>query len=90
VLSIETKGKDMSERLKFMGRLREKELQAERLKLKIEGMRKSIRDLLDPFEDVVGLSLDHVAAYAVEAAELQIQLKEALAEIEAIKKALGK
>ena len=79
----------MSERLKFMGRLREKELQAEKLKLKLGGMRKSIRDLLDPFEDVAELRLDHVAAYAVEAAELQVQYKEALEEIAAIKKALG-
>ena len=38
---------------------------------------------------VAGLRLDLVASEAVEAAELQIQLKETLSKIEAIKKALG-
>lgn len=80
----------MTERLKFMGRLREKELEAERLKLRIKGLRDAIREALDPFERVVDLALDVVAQQAVEAAELQIQLKEILAEIRAIKRALGK
>lgn len=80
----------MSERLKFQGRLREKELQAEKIELKIAGLRTAIRDNLDPFENVMGLKLDVVASQAMEMAEVQIQLKEILAEIEAIKKALGK
>ena len=79
----------MSERLKFMGRLREKELQADKLRLKISALRTAIRDNLDPFENVEDLCLDHVATEAVEAAEVQVQLKALLKEIAAIKKALG-
>lgn len=79
----------MTERLKFMGRLQEKELEADKLRLKITALRTAIRDNLDPFDDVMDLRLDLVASQAVEAAELQIQLEEVLAEIEAIKKALG-
>lgn len=80
----------MSERLKFIGRLREKELAAERLRLRLQAMRDAMRDALDPFEDVVGLHLDQVASLAVEAADLQVRLKEVLAEMNAIEKALGK
>ena len=80
----------MSERLKFIGRLREKELAAERLRLRLQAMRDAMREALDPFEDVVGLHLDQVASLAVEAADLQVQLKEVLAEMSAIEKALGK
>ena len=80
----------MTERLKFMGRLRENELQADSLRLKISALLTAMRDNLDPFEAVIDLGLDKVAAQALEAAELQLQLREVLAEIEAIKKALGK
>lgn len=80
----------MTERLKFMGRLKEKELQAQDLALKISGLRDSMRDQLDPFDDIIDLKLEIVAAQAVEAAELQVQLKEILAEIEALKKVIGR
>lgn len=79
----------MSERLKFQGRLSEAKLHAKDLRMKIDGLRKSIRDNLDPFDDVADLNLELVASQAIEVAELQIQYKETLATIEAIEKVLG-
>lgn len=80
----------MSERLKFQGRLAEKELEAKALKLRLKGLRESIRNQLDPFEEVGELDCAVVAEQAVEMASLQADYTAALAEIEAIKKALGK
>jgi len=80
----------MSERLKFEGRLREKELEEKKLRLRIEGLRNSIRDLLDPFEELVELKCEVVAEQALEMAGLQADLKACVEEIKAIKKALGK
>lgn len=79
----------MTERLKFKGRLEEKKLERDNLRLKLEGLRHSIRDHLDPFDEIVDLKLDVVAAQAIEATQIQLQLKGILAEIEAIRKALG-
>lgn len=79
----------MNERLKFKGRLAEKELELERLKLKITGLVKSIRDTLDPFEAIEDLKTDEAAQQAVELAQARILWCEVSAEIKAIKKALG-
>lgn len=80
----------MNERLKFQGRLTEKELEAKRLILRIKGLRDSLRNQLDPFEDVVELRGELIAEQAVELAGLQADLRGVSAEIAAIKKALGK
>lgn len=80
----------MSERLKFVGRLEEKRLLIEKLELQLAGLRDSIRDHLDPFEPIKDLKLDIVAQQALEMAELQIELKTAREEMQAIKKVLGK
>lgn len=80
----------MSERHKFMGRLEEKKIEAEKLKLKLEGLRDSIRDHLDPFDDVEELKLDVMAVQALEAADLQMKLQALREEIRAIKKVLGR
>lgn len=80
----------MTERLKFMGRLEEKNLQVKNLKLKIEGLVKSMREHLDPTEPVEDLRLDLVSQQALEAADNQIELKALLEEIKVIKKLLGR
>lgn len=80
----------MSEHLKFMGRLAEKELRAKEMDLKIQGLRDSIRDLLDPFEDVADLRVNVVAQQALQMAELHIEYRSVLEEIRAIRKALGR
>lgn len=80
----------MSEQLKFKGRLAEKELGAGKLKLRIQGLRDSIRENLDPFEAVEDLKTDVAAEQAFELAQLHIEYMRTLQEIAAIKKALGK
>jgi len=80
----------MNERLQHMGRLREKELELRRLKLKAEGLRDGIRSLLDPFEKIEQLRADVAAEQAMELALLHIKIVELAGEIAAIKRALGK
>jgi len=80
----------MSERLKFRGRLEELKLAARDLRLRMDGLREGIRDLLDPFEPHERIKADVAAAQAVEYASLQLRLKEVLAEIEAVERALGR
>ena len=78
------------ERLKFQGRLMEKELTAKGLETQIDGLVRSLRDLLDPFEQTAELKTDLIADQAMRLGTLQIRYKEALAEIGAIKKVLGR
>lgn len=79
----------MNEVLKFKGRLSEKELQAKSLRLRMAGDVTALRDLLDPTVAVDRLKTDVIAEQALELANKQIALKEVLAEIEAINRALG-
>ena len=80
----------MSEYLRNQGRLAQDREKAAKLKLKIEGLRDSIRLNLDKFEPVENLKLNLVAEQAIEIRALQIELIEVNAEIAAIKKALGR
>ena len=80
----------MSERLSYMGRLREKELEQRRLVIKAEGLRDSIRQALDPFEKIEIIRADVAAEQAVELADLVIQIVALNGEIAAIRRALGK
>jgi len=80
----------MNERLKFLGRLEERRLEAERLRLRLRGLRDSLRDVLDPFETVEDLDGEKLAALAVEFADLQLQCREAIAEMALIRKTLGR
>jgi len=80
----------MNERLKFQGRLAEKQLEAKRLMLRMDGLRKSIRDILDPFEDILDLRVEVAVEQVLELAGLQADLEETTATIAAINKALGK
>lgn len=80
----------MNERLKFQGRLQEKRMDAERLRLRLIGLRDALRDKLDPFEDVFDIDGDVIASEALEFAKTQGGYRAALAVIESIKKALGR
>lgn len=75
----------MSERLKFQGRLMEKEREAAALKLRMEGLRDSIRNMLDPFEPVENLKAHVVAGQAVDLSELHTKYRETLETIRNIK-----
>jgi len=78
-----------NERLKYRGRLAEAKESATRLKLKLEGLRDSMRDGLDRFESIESLRLDMVVEQAIEARAAQIDYQACLDEIKAIEKALG-
>lgn len=80
----------MSERLKFQGRLAEKELRARELKLKMKGLISAIRDRLDPFEDLMSIETEIAYEQSFELYRVQVECKAVMAEIEGIKKALGK
>ena len=80
----------MNENLKFKGRLQEKAQESVGLTLRIKGLVASLRDLLDPFEEIEDLKADIISEQAVELAGRQIEYKEVKAEIKAITKALGK
>lgn len=80
----------MNEILKHKGRLAESELQAAELKLKLDSLRDSVRSELDEFEPVENLKAARAAGDAMELAEKQIQYKELLSQIAAIKKVLGR
>lgn len=79
-----------NEALKFEGRLGRKRHDAEKLKLRLNGLRASVRNTLDPFEAVEKLKLDVAAEEVLEMARLQIELKAALETIQAIEEALGR
>jgi hypothetical protein len=77
------------ERLKHMGRLAEKEADARRLKMSIQGDIDAVRNLLDPFAPIEDLRAEVAAAQAVELAGKHAEYCGLLEEIKAIKKALG-
>lgn len=79
----------MNERLKHMGRLREKEIAAKALALRLKGDLAGVRDLLDPYKPLEDVDFQAAAAQAVEAATKSIEYAGLLAEIETLKKDLG-
>jgi len=80
----------MSERLKFEGRLVVMEKEARQLKISIESNRDSLRDAVDPFEDVSNLAGERISGLAIMLSSQLIEYSRLLAEIRAIKRALGR
>jgi len=79
----------MNERIQHLGHLREEELKEQELRLRIEGLRDSIRVKLDPYIEVRHLGADIVAQQALELANVSIQYDSCLNKIAAIRRALG-
>lgn len=82
----------MSEHLKYEGKLLEKEKEARKLRLKVEGLVRSLRDALElpeitPAEELKG---ELIAGQALELADTQVVLRQVLEEIKSIKKILGR
>lgn len=80
----------MSERLLYEGRLSELRLQAEQLKTKLEGLREAIVTGLAKVRPIEEMKGEVAASQAVEFSEVQIQYREALAEMSEIRKILGR
>ncbi|PKN28259.1 MAG: hypothetical protein CVU64_14230 [Deltaproteobacteria bacterium HGW-Deltaproteobacteria-21] len=79
----------MSERHKFLGKLQEKQMEADKLRLLLKGFVRSLRDALDPTEAVEELDRELIVEQATEFGLKQIELLAVLAEIKAIKRELG-
>ena len=80
----------MNERLKYMGRLQEKELELKKKALAMKSAIEVMRDMLDPFEDLEELKTEAIAEEALRLANLQIEYREIKSEIKAIRKVLGR
>ncbi len=80
----------MSERLKFVGRLTEEKLKNKKLRLRANGLVRSLRDLLDPFVDPVQIDGEQVSALAFDLAACLADLAESDRKVAAIAKALGR
>ena len=80
----------MSEILKYKGRLGEKELEAKQLRLGADGLVKSLRDTLDPFEPVEELNIELASQEMANLEKALLELRDTLHDITAIKKALGR
>jgi hypothetical protein len=80
----------MSEVLKHEGRLSRKRLEEKEIRLKLDGLREAMRDLLDPFEPHERIRGDVLAQQAVEYENARIRLLEVIEEIAAIERALGR
>ena len=80
----------MSERVKFLGQLAEAEAEERRLKLKAEGLVRSMRDLLDPIKDPDLLREDLVLEQSVDLANSVALLREKQQTVNRIKDELGR
>ena len=78
-----------TERLAMKGRLAEKEAEARRLEMSIEGDVSAVRTLLPPFTPVADLQAQQAAIQAVELAAKHAEYLGLTAEIVNIKRALG-
>lgn len=79
----------MSERLKWLGRLEQRRLDASRLELQIRSHLETIRDMLDPHVPIEDVRMREAAELAVLAAGLQQRLLEMQREIRALRMDLG-
>lgn len=76
------------EGVKFEGRLAVNRRQRSELQLRIQGLVRSLRDLLDPTRPVERLEGEMISTHAVDLANLQIKYRELLKEAEIIRQYL--
>nr|BDD47311.1 hypothetical protein 14 [bacterium] len=79
-----------NERLKYEGRLAVMEKDARKLKVQLKGLVESLRDQLDPTEDVRDLDAEVIASQGVEFASKHTEYIELLAKIKEVNKILGR
>lgn len=68
------------EQIKFEGRLAVNRRRRSEVQLRLQGLVKSLRDLLDPTVPVERLEAEMIAAQAVDLATLQVEYRELLKE----------
>lgn len=79
----------MDERVKQEGFLRVKENEERRLIVRLEGLRDSLRDRLDPLKDAGSLVGGQIADMALEFSSTQAELTKVRAEIRKAEELLG-
>jgi len=80
----------MSERLKFLGRRQELELEKKSLGIKIEGLIENLRNNLDPLKKIEELRADAIVEEAAELASAKDRYMEILADLKRIQDILGR
>ncbi len=78
------------ERQKLESRLTVLEIQVVRERLRLEGLRDSLRDMLDPVAPVETLDWDNITALALDSAEARVVLSRTVENIGRLKDHLGK
>jgi hypothetical protein len=78
------------ERVKFEGRLAVNRRERSETQLRMQGLVRSLRDLLDPILPVERLETELIAAQSLDLANLNIKYRELLAEAQSIRNVLGK
>jgi hypothetical protein len=78
-----------SERVKYEGRLAVNQRERSTVQLRMQGLLRSLRDLLDPILGVERLETELIAAQALDLAKLSIEFQALLGEARAIKDVLG-
>jgi hypothetical protein len=76
------------EQVKFEGRLAVNRRERSEVQLRLQGLVRSLRDLLDPTRPVERLEGELIGAQAVDLAQLQIKYRELLQEAEIIRQYL--
>jgi len=76
------------ESVKFEGRLAVNRRERSEMQLRMQGLVRSLRDLLDPTKPVERLEAELIGAQAVDLAGLQIKYRELLKEAEVIRQYL--
>ena len=80
----------MDERLQYMGRQAETELFVREMRMRLESLRDSLRELLDPFEKIEFLDTARIITLSAEFSRLHIDYVAALQQLAAIRKILGR
>ena len=80
----------MSERLKFLGRRQELELEKKKLEIHIQGLINNLRDAMDPLLPVSELKTESIAEWAIGLAEAKDRYMGILDGLKQIREILGK
>jgi hypothetical protein len=80
----------MSERLKFMGRRQELEIEKKQLEIRIQGLINNLRDALDPLAPVEDLQPAAIAGWSAELGTARERYRDVIADLKKIEGILGK
>lgn len=79
----------MSERLKWLGRRQELELEKKRIEISISGLIDHLREALDPLAAIADLDPEKIAAWTVDLESARNRYREVVADLKKIKEMIG-